>query len=182
MQELIVNDLIRLEPLRYGHAFQIFQAIDTNRKFLSPWLPFVLQTQSQEDTEHFVRTIIGDRNKTGDEVFSIFYRQNFAGLIGMKDTDQANRKTEIGYWLMESMTGRGIMTRSVKALIEYLFLVSNFNRIQLKCGVGNLASSAIPKRLGFQFEGVEREGERHQKHYIDLEIYSLLRKEFLENQ
>ncbi len=178
MQELVVNELIHLEPLKYTHAFQIFQAVDLNRKFLSPWLPFVNQTKSQEDTEHFVRTIIADRKKSGDEVFVIYYEKRFAGLIGMKDTDAANKKTEIGYWLIESMTGKGIMTRSVKALLEYLFSAQDINRVQLKCGVGNHASSAIPKRLGFHFEGVEREGEKHHKRYIDLEIYSLLRKEF----
>ena len=53
------------------------------------------------------------------------------------------------------------------------------NRIQIKCGVGNQKSSSVPKRLGFIFEGIERHGERHHFNFIDLEVYSLLKKEWL---
>ena len=178
MQTLVVNDSIRLEKLRYSHAFQIFQAIETNRKFLSPWLPFVQQTRSQDDTESFIRSILADGDTRGDDVFVIWYKSQFAGLIGLKETDYINQKTEIGYWLIEKMTGLGIATRSVKALIEFLFETMKLNRIQIKCGVGNTKSSAVPKRLGFVFEGTERQGEKHQKGFIDLEVYSLLKSEY----
>jgi ribosomal-protein-serine acetyltransferase len=36
----------------------------------------------------------------------------------------------------------------------------------------------IPKRIGFKFEGIERCGEKHDNRFIDLEVYSLLRKEW----
>ncbi len=178
MHELIVNNQIRLERIKFSHAFQVFQAIDANREFLMPWLPFVQQTSSQDDTEAFIRSIISESGDRKDEVFVIWYERRLVGLIGLKDTDYLNLKTEIGYWLVESMTGKGIMTRSVKALIEFVFNSMMMNRIQIKCGVGNYKSSAIPKRLGFVFEGVERDGEKHQNRFIDLEVYSLLKKEY----
>jgi len=178
MQTLVVNDFIRLEKVRYSHAFQLFQAIESNRKFLSPWLPFVQQTRSQEDTEAFIRSILADGHESGNDVFVVWYKSQFSGLIGLKETDHMNRKTEIGYWLIEKMTGKGIMTKSAKALIEFLFTSMKINRVQIKCGVGNSKSSAIPKRLGFIFEGVERQGEKHQNGFIDLEVYSLLRDEY----
>ncbi len=178
MHDLVVNELIRLEQLKYSHAFMIFQGIDQNRAFLSPWLPFVQQTYSQEDTEEFVRAVVRDRKKGKDEVYVVFYDGDFAGLVGVKDTDRLNQKTEIGYWLIEKMTGKGIVSRSVKILADYLLNNEQINRIQIKCGVGNHASAAIPKRLGFQFEGVERDGERHNERFIDLEVYSLLRKDY----
>ena len=157
MHELIVNNQIRLEKIKFSHAFQVFQAIDANREFLIPWLPFVQQTINQDDTEAFIRSIISESGDRRDEVFVIWYERRLVGLIGFKDTDYLNLKTEIGYWLVESMTGKGIMTRSVKALIEFIFNSMKMNRIQIKCGVGNYKSAAIPKRLGFVFEGVERD-------------------------
>jgi len=54
----------------------------------------------------------------------------------------------------------------------------NFNRIQIKCGIGNTLSAAIPKRLGFVYEGTERQGERHSQEFLDLEIFSLLKEEW----
>ncbi len=178
MNSLVVNEFVRLERIKFSHAFQIFQAIDSNREFLAPWLPFVQQTRSQEDTEAFIRSILDPTDNNRDEVFVVWYKNYFAGLIGLKDTDHLNMKTEIGYWLIEEMTGKGVMVKSVKTLIDYVFATMNMNRIQIKCGVGNHKSSAIPKRLGFQFEGIERAGEKHENRYIDLEIYSLLRLEW----
>ena len=178
MQNLIVDSRIRLEEIRYSHGFQIFQAIEKNRDFLSPWLPFVQQTQSQEDTEDFIRSVLSEPADKRDDVFVIWFENSFAGLLGLKDKDFVNRKVEIGYWLVEAMTGKGIVTRSVKAMISFLFESMQMNRVQIKCGVGNTPSSAIPKRLGFTFEGIEREGERHRERYIDLEVYSFLKKEW----
>ena len=46
-------------------------------------------------------------------------------------------------------------------------------RIQIKCAVENRSSSNIPKRLGFKFEGIERDGEPLIGNvFTDLEVYS----------
>ncbi|MGQ8335670.1 GNAT family N-acetyltransferase [Sunxiuqinia sp. A32] len=175
---LQVNNNIRLERLNMNHAFQVFQAIDQNREFLSPWLPFVQDTSTQEDTESFIQTVTNKSNADRDEVFVIWVKNYFAGLIGYKDTDRVNWKTEIGYWLIKSMCGKGIVTLSVKELCNFAFSQMNMNRIQVKCAIGNQKSAAIPKRLGFHFEGIERAGEKHRQGYLDLEIYSMLKDEW----
>ncbi len=181
MKPLVVNKQVRLEPIKYSHAFVIFEAIDQNREFLSVWLPFVEQTQNQEDTESFIQSVLTQPVETREEIFVIWYNNQFAGLIGLKDTDRINQKTEIGYWLIEKMTGKGIMKNSVEVLISYLFMNMKMNRVQIKCGVGNDKSSAVPKRLGFQVEGIERAGEKHSDRFIDLEVYSLLKYEWKAN-
>ena len=178
MEQLIVNDKIKLEYLKFTHAFQVYQAIDRNRTFLSPWLPFIEDTDTQEDTEAFIRSVNLKPAGERDEVFVIWYENRFAGLIGYKDVDRVNLKTEIGYWLIEAMTGKGIMTLATKSLIDFAFTNMDMNRIEIRCGVGNFKSSAVPKRIGFQFEGIAREGEKHQNKYIDLEVYSCLKKEW----
>ncbi len=100
--------------------------------------------------------------------------------MGFKDTDRANRKTEIGYWLGEAYQGRGIMTRSVEALCGVAFGVLGLNRVQIQCAVGNSRSSAIPRRLGFTLEGIARAGElQADGRFSDIEVYSLLREEYV---
>ncbi|MFA7401791.1 MAG: GNAT family protein, partial [Bacteroidales bacterium] len=91
-----------------------------------------------------------------------------------------NQKTEIGYWLSESFQKKGIMSLSVKALIDYAFQQLQLNRIQIKCAVGNNESKHIPQRLGFTFEGIEREGEfLSDNTFTDLEVYSILKKDLV---
>jgi ribosomal-protein-serine acetyltransferase len=76
------------------------------------------------------------------------------------------------------MTGKGIALLSTRTLIDYAFSNLGINRIVIRCGVGNDKSSAIPERLGFQLEGIEREGEKHQKKFIDLKVYSCVKKDW----
>ena len=53
------------------------------------------------------------------------------------------------------------------------------NRIQIKVAVGNHKSAAIPNRLRFQLEGIERAGEFHDNKYLDLQVFSLLKQDWL---
>jgi len=144
VRELIVDQNTRLRQMQIEDAESIFTAIDQNREHLSFWLPFVDQTKSVKDTYTFVKSIV-DGIERRQEVFTAWNHEEFAGLIGLKDIDYLNRKLEIGYWLVKKMTGKGIVTCSVEKLIRYAFTELDMNRIQIKCGVGNKASSAIPK-------------------------------------
>jgi ribosomal-protein-serine acetyltransferase len=78
------------------------------------------------------------------------------------------------------MTGKGIVTKSVEKLVAFCFNTMEMNRICVKCAVNNTASSNIPKRIGLTFEGIERAGERYGKRYFDLEVYSILKGEWVE--
>jgi ribosomal-protein-serine acetyltransferase len=180
MEKLIIDDRHFLERIALSHVELIFNAIDQNRKFLRKWLPFVDFTNKVADTERFVRSILEKSVANRDEVYVIWYKHEFAGLIGFKDKDHINDKIEVGYWLVEKMTGKGIATAATRKMVNLAFRNMDMNRVQIRCGVGNDKSSAIPKRLGFIFEGIERNGERHNHSYIDLEVYSLLKREWAE--
>lgn len=177
MDHIRVNSKIELETVKLSMTDVIFETIDRDRDFLNRWLPFVDYTQSKSDTENFIKSVVNQAGRKRDEVYSIWYNQEFAGLIGFKETDWINRKTELGYWLAKRMQGKGIITACTEKLIRFAFQKLNMNRVQVKVAVGNTRSAAIPKKLGFKFEGVERDGERHQNTYFDLEVYSYLKSD-----
>ncbi len=103
---------------------------------------------------------------------------SLSGIIGYKGTDTTNHKTEIGYWLAKDQQGKGLITRAVKILIEIAFEKMGMNRVQIRVGVNNSKSAAIPKRLNFTFEGIEREGELLNGRYIDIEVYSMIKRDW----
>ena len=110
--------------------------------------------------------------------FAVFCGDDFAGLAGFKGTDRLNRKSEIGYWLREEFQHRGIMTESVRALINFGFSELGLNRIQIKCAPGNIRSNKIPQRLGFTLEGVERDSEFVSEGvFRDAKVWSLLKRD-----
>ena len=180
MEYLMVNDKIHLDLLKNSHAGLIFETIENNRSFLRKWLPFVDQTRKLHDTQVFVRQMTKNQNKNQDYIYTIWYMGACGGVVGFIDTDPVNNKTEIGYWLAEKMQGMGIVTLSVKKLIDFAFRNLERNRIQIKVATGNTKSAAIPRRAGFVFEGIERHGERNGNCFQDLEVYSMLRNEWID--
>jgi ribosomal-protein-serine acetyltransferase len=172
-----INRHLKLEAINLSMAPVIFETIESNRNYLQPWLPFVTSVLKLSDAEAFIRGIAAQPQNRKDEIYAIWFKYEFAGLIGFKDTDWVNRKTELGYWIAEEMQGKGVVTACAKKLIRYAFLKLKLNRIQIKTAVGNSKSAAIPKRLGFIFEGIERAGEKHNRNYLDLEVYSLLKQD-----
>jgi ribosomal-protein-serine acetyltransferase len=173
-----VDKEIKLTQLEQSDAKDIFETIDSQREYLGRWLPFVALTREISDSKQFVDSVVNAPEGRAEYVFAIKKNNQFVGLIGFKDTDRLNRKTEIGYWLSEKFQKHGIVTKSVEKLCEFAFEEMGINRIQIKCAVGNKLSSNIPKRLGFKLEGVERQGELLTGGvYTDLEVYSKLKSE-----
>ena len=174
MEHIRINDKIRLELVKADMAHVIFETINRDREYLRKWLPFVNYTLEVSDTERFLESVA---NSSKDEIFSIWYKEEFAGLIGFKDTDRVNRKTEIGYWLAKNMQGKGIITACVQKLCRYAFQKLKLNRVQIKVAEQNTRSEAIPRKLNFCFEGIERAGELHADKFVNLKVYSLLLNE-----
>lgn len=172
---IVVDTDIRLKEIGLEDVESIFNTIINERDYLSEWLPFVELTREISFTRSFIEGYLNSDKL--DLTFAIFYQNLFVGLIGLKDTDLDNRKTEIGYWISKVYQHKGIITSSCKLLINFVFEEMNINRIQIKIAKGNLKSLRIPKRLGFTREGIEREGELHSRGFVNLVIFSLLKAE-----
>ena len=176
--EIFVNDSICLKKLQLRSADIIFQAIERDRDHLRPWLPFVDLTLKKEDTENFIRSVLHSQCPKKDLVYEIWSGQEFAGLIALKEIDEWNRKTEIGYWILRRFEGLGLITLSCAALLDLSFNTMKMNRVQIKVAVGNARSCLVPERLNFRMEGIERAGELHQEKTFDLLVYSMLKEEW----
>lgn len=162
-----------LRRLRPEDAADIFRSIDTQRRHLGRWLPFIAETHCVEQSEAVVAGMLAD---TTNPVYTIRNGEAFAGLIGFKSADAEKHSIEIGYWLREEQQGKGVMTAAVRALCETAFTQMGMRRIEIRCGVGNLPSNRIPQRLGFLRSHVEQRGEElSDGEWIDLNVYILER-------
>ena len=175
---LNVNDDIVLRQLAPEDYLDIFDTIDQQREYLGRWLPFVETTIVPGDTKRFIEASVNQESERFEYVFTIRYKDQFGGLVGFKASDRVNRKTEIGYWLSQDLQGKGIVTSCVERACRFAFDELNMNRIQIRCAVGNDKSKAIPLRLGFVFEGIERDGEwAGGEAFRDIETYGKLKKD-----
>lgn len=163
----------------FEDAEAIYKAIDSNRDDLRTWLPFVDNLKNVKDEQIFLKSVQEVPYKERDLVFIINNNTEVCGLIGFHFSDLNNHRTEIGYWLLPAHRGKGVITEAVRFLCHLAFEEKDFNRIQIRCAVNNQDSNAIPQRLGFLKEGIERDGELLVSgQYTDINVYSLLKKEF----
>ena len=178
MLTLKVDDELTLSDLKIESAQRVFDLVISNRNYLREWLVWVDETRNLDDTILYIQTMSDNDIFSERFVFEINYKNAFAGLIDFNHGDHFNRKVEIGYWLAEEFHGKGIMTRSCRELIKYAFERENINRVVIKCAEGNKKSQAIPVRLNFKLEGIEREGQYLYGVFHNTMIYSLLKKEW----
>lgn len=172
-----INQNLKLELIHKNHAQPIFNLVDANRTHLREWLPFVDRMQSVDFAANFVKGTM-QRNQNGEEfAFVIITNEKVVGRIGVYKIDGQNKIGEIGYWLAENLQGKGIVTKSCKAIIDFCFSDLQLNRIEIKCGTGNLKSKTIPEKLNFTHEGILRQGELLYDQFIDLNLYSLLKND-----
>lgn len=173
-----IDSSLELRQLKLSDSTDIFNTINSQREYLGKWLPFVADTLELKDSENFVNSVVNSPEEKFEYTFTIRKQNQFIGLIGLKGSDKTNRITEIGYWLSEKFQKQGIVTKSVEKLCDFAFKKQGFNRIEIKCAVENKPSSSIPKKLGFKFEGIERDGELLSENiYTDLEVYSKLKSD-----
>lgn len=174
-----VDEEIELKQVELSDAPDLNSIIDMNREYFGRWLPFVHYTVGVQNSEDVVVTMVNVANLEPEHVFMIKYNQMPAGLVAFRNVDNTNRKLDMSYWLSAPFHKRGIVFRSVLALMDYAYYKLNVNKIVLRCPVGNYESGNIPRRIGFQLEGIERAGEMMpDESFIDLEVYGMLKKDY----
>jgi len=76
--------------------------------------------------------------------------------------------------------GRGLVTEALRMVMRYLFDSYNINRLQAATTVANEGGNRVMSKLGFTLEGVLRGHYYNRGRHEDLNLYSMLRREFHE--
>lgn len=96
------------------------------------------------------------------------------GACGINHYSAEHEKAEIGYWLLPSYWGKGIMPEVIPEMIRHVFKTWRLHRLEAVIEEGNIASCKLSEKLGFRFEGRLREAEIKKGKRITLLLYSLL--------
>ncbi|WP_274310074.1 GNAT family N-acetyltransferase [Solibacillus daqui] len=173
-----INDESELRLLEVRHSESLFSLTDQSRIYLREWLPWVDFTKTISDSKQFIEgTLKQFCNNNGFQA-GVWYKGEFAGVIGLHNINWANKSTSIGYWLGEGYQGKGLMTNACKAVIDYCFNELKLNRIEIRVATKNHKSLAIPEKLGFQKEGCLRSVEWLYNNYVDHFVFSLTKDDY----
>jgi ribosomal-protein-serine acetyltransferase len=174
-----VCDGIDLRPLTIQDAPALFAAVDRNRLRLRKWLPWLDSSNSIHDMRAFLEQQERENASRSSLTTGIWVNEEIRGCISLHHIDARHRSTSVGYWLDIAVEGRGVMTKACRALVTEGFRTYALHRIEIRCALGNLRSCAIPQRLGFVEEGILREAEWLDDHWVDLRVFSMLEQDWL---
>lgn len=174
--EIRVDNDISLRLRKIEDAHELFDFTQRNRNFLKEFLGWLDFTKTVDDSLSFINDCNQGYTKGISLNLSIFYNKKMVGSIGFNLIDNHNKIAEIGYMLDEKLNGKGVMTKSCIALINYGFTVLKLNRIVIKAGEKNLKSRAIAERLNFSQEGILEQAEFLYDHYVNLVVYAMLKE------
>ncbi|MBR2564235.1 MAG: GNAT family N-acetyltransferase [Paenibacillus sp.] len=99
------------------------------------------------------------------------------GTCGYLGYEEQHHRAEIGYDLLSSCWGKGVMTEVARAVLEFGFNQMQLNKIEAKVDPSNEASIRLLHKLGFQQEGLLRQHEFEKGRYIDLAVFSKLQSD-----
>jgi RimJ/RimL family protein N-acetyltransferase len=132
-------------------------AVAQSTEHLRPWMGWVSQepmTLAQRRAWLAAR----EREWTagGDVVLGVFVDGEAAGGCGLHRRI-ASDGLEIGYWIHPAFTGRGIGTAAARLLTDSALALPEISHVEIHHDKANLASGAIPRRLGYRLVGESRD-------------------------
>ena len=178
MFSIKVEDDLELGFYTEKNAEEVYRIVIESYDFLFVWAAWLNENYSLDRAREFAKFSLKQFDDREMIALRIVYRGETAGGIGLNKFDWHSKTTEIGYWLAEKYTGKGLVTKSCRKLIDYAFNELELNRVVIKCIKENIKSRAVPERLNFTPEGIEREGGRHHGEFVDFVVYSMLAKEW----
>lgn len=100
------------------------------------------------------------------------------GTCGFLNYEKAHNRLEIGYDLIPSYWKKGIMKETLSTIIHFAFTRMKVNKIEAKVVPENITSIKLLEKLNFNQEGMLREHEFEKGKYVDLVIFSILKREY----
>ena len=116
--DFAIDNNTHLRSVSLEDAPDLFALIDASRPCLRQWLNWVDRTESVGDIRTFIQSGLDQAANDRGPVCCITHDAAIVGICGFKPIDKTTRSAELGYWLAESVAGRGIMTRCVRTLLK----------------------------------------------------------------
>jgi [ribosomal protein S5]-alanine N-acetyltransferase len=154
----LFHRLVVVRGVRMRDARALEKCLGDNREWLSPW----------EATAPFIRTgginakasIKGLLRAAKEGTALPLVLEADGEVVGQLNVSQITygslSSASLGYWVIESVAGRGITPVAVALATDYLFFEKGLHRMEVCIRPENTASLRVVEKLGFRYEGLRR--------------------------
>ncbi len=162
MPDLILRDLpmpirtprLLITPPAAGMGAAFHEAKIETLESNKEWLGWAHHASNPHIEEAMMRKQAAKFMAREDLMLIVFnHNGRLIGSTGFHFLNQfATPILHMGYWCRQSEQGKGYVTEWVNALTQYSFDILNLKKLSIEANSENLASIAVAKRLGFDFE------------------------------
>ena len=175
----IITDEITLRKIIPSDLDSLFEIYSNEKLFLhSP----VMLKKNKDTVANMIGHFERDYNKKKVIFLGISVNSDPENIVGVAEIFDYNREVNmitIGYRINDRFWGRCIATKTVKAMVEYLFNDIGINRIQAFVMPENTKSLNVLRRNNFVEEGTVRQGYVWKgKGVVDLVLFSMIKSDY----
>ncbi|MDH6624021.1 ribosomal-protein-serine acetyltransferase [Streptomyces sp. LBL] len=172
------DDGADLRPLEPWHAEEFLAHLDRGREFINRFIPFGENATDLDGARAMLQRYADLRAADSASLHGLWLDGKLVGGVLFLNFDAENGNCEVGCWLEPAGTGRGLVTRAMRVLLDFAIEQRGIHRVEWVAAVDNRSSLNVARRLGMTREGVRRESRPHHGVRLDLEVWSILAPEW----
>jgi RimJ/RimL family protein N-acetyltransferase len=155
------TERLQIRSFRTSDAPQLHEALVESIAELREhlwFLPWVAEEQTLQSAQVRCRRAEANFLVRADLPYLAFLKSTgrLVASAGLHRTDWTLPKTEVGYWVRSSESGKGYATEAVLALTNWALLGLEAKRVELMTDEANYGSRRLAERCGFALEGILR--------------------------
>ena len=101
------------------------------------------------------------------------------GMIEIFDVEN-DRLGNVGYRINPKHWSQGICTEALNRVVNFVFLETKLDRLNVEADIENVASNMVLKKCGFTHEGCIRNGKMGSR-YCTYNVYGYIRDDFAQS-
>jgi ribosomal-protein-serine acetyltransferase len=145
--EVLSYGQVILRRWRAADADLVWRLVSGSLEHLRPWMPWAARYDAESSAD-YTRRCEADWASGAAFNYAITTGGEAVGSCGLMARTGPGG-LEIGYWVHQDHTRRGVASDAAAALSAAAFGLPGIDRVEILHDEANIASAGIPRRLGF---------------------------------
>jgi RimJ/RimL family protein N-acetyltransferase len=183
-QSRLETDTFLLRPWTFEDAAMLNATLLESRDFLLPWMSWIKDVPSLQDTRASIEKNIKGWEDETDFTIGVFDARDGTTALGSTGFHRLSERiapddAQVGMWIAGERAHKGLGTEVLKAMLAWGFRDWGFEKLQWRCDPDNLASIRCALKGGMEDQGVWEQQTLPNGDTRDSRVFWLTRESFL---
>jgi len=176
-RHIIYSDAhIEVRPLAVREAPALYDAVHHSRAAIGEWEAWCTPDYSLADAKLFLQRSIEQWRLRAAYDFNVIAQDSrlVIGSVAINQVSALNQLANLGYWVRDGYTGRGIAAIAARAAAHFAFTQAGLTRLEIVAQAGNLRSQRVAEKTGATLECLARNRLVFHGEPRDAKVFSLV--------